>query len=176
MQAWPCAKCEHKYHRHITSRTENQEKITYIEKDMNVLNRDDIKTFLPHREPMLLIDDVVMDGDTAIAHYHVRGDEFFLQGHFPGNPVVPGVIQCEIMAQSSCILVRDELVGRTPLYSGINNVRFRQPVRPGDTIEVHARITNRRGMIFFVDAKASVAGKPCCSGELTFALIDNPKE
>ena len=86
---------------------------------MNVLNRDDIKTFLPHREPMLLIDDVTMEGDTAIAHYHVRGDEFFLQGHFPGNPVVPGVIQCEIMAQSSCILVRDELVGRTPLYSGI---------------------------------------------------------
>ncbi len=49
---------------------------------MNVLNRDDIKTFLPHREPMLLIDDVTMEGDTAIAHYHVRGDEFFLQGHF----------------------------------------------------------------------------------------------
>ena len=50
---------------------------------MNVLNRDEIKTFLPHREPMLLIDDVVMEGDTAIAHYHVRGDEFFLQGHRP---------------------------------------------------------------------------------------------
>ena len=141
---------------------------------MNVLNRDDIKTFLPHREPMLLIDDVVMEGEEAIAHYHVRGDEFFLQGHFPGNPVVPGVIQCEIMAQSSCILVRDELVGRTPLYSGINNVRFRQPVRPGDTMEIRARITSRRGMIFFVDAKASVNGKVCCQGELTCALIDNP--
>ena len=69
--------------------------------------------------------------------------------------------------------MRDELVGRTPLYSGINNVRFRQPVRPGDTMELHARITSRRGMIFFVDAKAMVNGKVCCSGELTFALIDN---
>ena len=78
------------------------------------------------------------------------------------------------MAQSSCILVRDELIGRTPLYSGINNVRFRQPVRPGDIIEIHAHITSRRGMIFFVDAKAFVGGKVCCQGELTFALIDNP--
>ena len=89
---------------------------------MDILNRDEIKTFLPHREPMLLVDDVTMEGNEAIAHYHVRGDEFFLQGHFPGNPIVPGVILCEIMGQSMCILVRDELAqGRTPLYSGIKD-------------------------------------------------------
>ena len=140
------------------------------------MDREALKQILPHREPMLLVDESVMDGEVVHSKYHVRGDEFFLQGHFPGNPVVPGVIQCEIMAQASCILVRDELVGRTPLYSGINNVRFRQPVRPGDVMELRAHITSRRGMIFFVDAKATVNGKVCCSGELTFALIDNPNK
>ena len=141
------------------------------------LNKEDIKGFLPHREPMLLIEKSYIDEEgNAHSEYKIKEDEFFTRGHFPGNPVVPGVIQCEIMAQASCILVRNELVGRTPLYSGINNVRFRQPVRPGDTMEIKARITSRRGMIFFVDAKAFVNSEPCCQGELTFALIDNPKE
>ena len=143
---------------------------------MEKLNRDEIKTFLPHREPMLLVDDVTMEGDVAIAHYHVRGDEYFLQGHFPGNPVVPGVILCEIMGQAMCILVRDELsAGRIPLYSGIREVRFRQPVRPGDTIEVRGRITDRRSLIFHAEAEAKVDGKTAVKGVLSFALIDTPK-
>lgn len=131
-------------------------------------------TFLPHREPMLLVDDVVQAGDVATAHYHVRGSEFFLQGHFPGYPVVPGVVLCEIMAQSCCILIRRELEeGRTPLYSGIDRVRFKRQVRPGDTVTVQGRITQRRGLTFVVEAQASVAGEPCCSGRLLFTLIDN---
>lgn len=143
---------------------------------MEILNRDIIKTFLPHREPMLLIDDVAMEGNEAIAHYHVRGDEYFLQGHFPGNPIVPGVILCEIMGQSCCILVRNELaVGRTPLYSGIKEARFRQPVRPGDTIEIRGHITDRRNLIFHVEAEAKVNGKTAVKAVLSFALIDTPK-
>lgn len=141
-----------------------------------MLTREEIKNYLPHREPMLLVDDMDLDGDMAISHYHVRGDEYFLQGHFPGNPIVPGVILCEIMGQSSAILMLDELPGRLTLYTGLNDVRFRQPVHPGDTITVKARITNRKGLIFFIDATAYVDDKVACKGKLSFVLVDKDKE
>ena len=140
-----------------------------------MMTREEIKNFLPHREPMLLVDDMEMQGDTAVSHYHVRGDEFFLQGHFPGNPIVPGVILCEIMGQSSAILVLEELKNRLTLYSGLNDVRFRQPVRPGDTITVKAHITARKGLIFFIDATVYVDDKVACKGKLSFVLVDKDK-
>ena len=76
---------------------------------------------------MLLVDEIDIDGaGVCHAKYQVKEDEFFCQGHFPGNPVVPGVIQCEIMAQSCALLVKDEIKGKTTLYTGIDNVRFKQ--------------------------------------------------
>lgn len=137
------------------------------------MNRDEIKQYLPHREPMLLVDDMQLNADgTGIGHYHVRGDEHFLQGHFPGRPIVPGVILCEIMGQASSVLILDYLKGKLTLYSGLNDVRFRRPVVPGDTITIKSRLADRRGMIFFIEAECYVADKLAARGRLSFVLVD----
>ena len=140
------------------------------------MDREEIKKYLPHREPMLLVDDVTLDGEICIGHYQVRGDEYFLQGQFPGYPVVPGVVLCEIMGQCSCALLLDVLPGRLTFYAGLDNVRFKNQVRPGDLITVKSRISNRRGLTFFIDAEASVEGKLCAKGTLIFMLVDKPEE
>ncbi|MDD6253362.1 MAG: 3-hydroxyacyl-ACP dehydratase FabZ family protein [Candidatus Cryptobacteroides sp.] len=139
------------------------------------MNKEDIKQFLPHREPMLLIDEAEID-ENGCAHckYTIKEDEFFTRGHFPGNPIVPGVIQCEIMAQSCAIMVKEDIPGHLTLYAGIDKVRFKNPVRPGDVCEITAKLNDKKGPLYFCSAKLEVGGKLCCKGELTFALI--PKE
>ncbi len=140
------------------------------------MNREEIKKMIPHREPMLLVDEMHIDENSVVhGKYTVRGDEFFLQGHYPGHPVVPGVILCEIMGQSSSLLVKDHLEGKTPFFTGIDKTRFKNSVYPGDVIEVEARITASRGMLFFMSATASVRGKVCVESVLSFALVDNDK-
>lgn len=136
------------------------------------MDRDELKKYLPHREPMLLVDEIDIDAEgVAHARYRVREDEFFCRGHFPGNPIVPGVIQCEIMAQSCALLVKDEIQGHTTLYSGIDNVRFKHVVKPGDLCEVTARLKAKKGNIFFCEARLHVDGNLCCKGDLSFALV-----
>lgn len=136
------------------------------------MEREELKQYLPHREPMLLVDEIDIDSDgVAHARYRIREDEFFCRGHFPGNPLVPGVIQCEIMAQSCAMLVMDEIVGKTTLYSGIDNVRFKNPVRPGDLCEITARLNGKRANMFFCEAELRVEGRLCCKGSLSFALV-----
>lgn len=136
------------------------------------MDREELKKYLPHREPMLLVDDIQIDSD-GVCHstYRVKEDEYFCMGHFPGNPIVPGVIQCEIMAQSCALLLKDDIVGKITLYTGIDKVRFKSLVRPGDLCEVTARLIGHRANIYFCEAVLKVKGRLCCKGELSFALV-----
>ncbi|MDL2218384.1 3-hydroxyacyl-ACP dehydratase FabZ [Christensenellaceae bacterium OttesenSCG-928-M15] len=136
------------------------------------MNRDQIKELLPHREPMLLLDEMDIDeNEVAYGSYTIRGDEFFLKGHFPNNPVVPGVIICEIMAQSCSILLGDAIRGKTPYYTGIDKVRFKQKVYPGDKVEIKAIVTRQKQMFYFTKCEVTVGGKLAAQGELSFAIL-----
>jgi len=122
---------------------------------------------------MLLIDEAVLDNDKARGKYTVRGDEWFLQGHFPGNPIVPGVILCEILAQSACALLNVETGGTTPYFTGITSAKFKAPVRPGDTVETQCVITKTKTPFFFASGELFAGGKLCLIAEFSFALLKN---
>ena len=137
------------------------------------MDREAIKNILPHREPMLLIDETELVDEIAISRYTVRGDEFFLQGHFPGNPVVPGVILCEMMAQSACLLVNAEGRKFTPYFTGLKDVKFKDKVKPGDTVTFKSQATAKRGAFYFVKSEAYVGNSLRARGELSFAVIED---
>ena len=135
------------------------------------MNREEIMTILPHRDNMLLLDDVERKDGIAVGHYTVRGDEFFLKGHFPDHPIVPGVILCEILAQSACVLMQDAMSeGTLPVYTGLNHVKFRSPVKPGDTVETRCCIKHAKHPFYFAEGTVSVDGRLCVSAEFSFAV------
>ncbi len=137
------------------------------------MKREEIKQILPHREPMLLVDEATVNGNKAEGQYTVKGDEFFLQGHYPGMPVVPGVILCEMMAQVGALVVlsMEENKGKTPLFGGMDKVRFRRMVKPGDTLAVKCEITRTVGDLGFGKVEGFVGSEPACDAVITFALM-----
>ena len=135
------------------------------------MNQEEIKKILPHRDNMLLVEEVYEKENISHGKYYVRGDEWFLQGHFPGNPVVPGVILCEMLAQSACVLLTEAMTdGKLPLFAGLNNVRFRMPVKPGDTFETECKIVRVKLPFYFAEGAGFVAGKICVKAEFSFAI------
>ena len=136
------------------------------------MNREEIKNIIPHRDNMLLVDKAeLIDENHTVGEYTVKGDEFFLKGHFPGNPVVPGVILCEILAQTSCVLLGDRAAGKTPYFAAMNNVRFKEKVVPGDTIKTECCLNKVRGPFFFASGKGYVNEKLAVSADFSFALM-----
>lgn len=136
------------------------------------MNRDEIMKILPHRDGMLLVDELYKDGDESVSNYTVKGTEFFLQGHFPGMPIVPGVILCEMMGQGASLLLSDILNDSVvPMFAGMENVRFKHVVRPGDTVHTRSKLISMRSNLVFIESKASVDGHFCCSAHLTVALV-----
>lgn len=140
------------------------------------LNREQIQELIPHRGPMLLVDEIEQNDDgTVTGRYTVRGDEFFLQGHFPGNPVVPGVILCEMAGQSGCLLMAEKVKGKLTLYAGMNNVKFKTPVYPGDTVEFRCEFIRNIGPFYFMKAEGKKGDSVVLKGEFSFALLDPEK-
>jgi len=136
------------------------------------VNRDELKRILPHREPMLLLDEAWVEGGEAHGRYRVTGEEFFVQGHFPGNPVVPGVILCEMLAQNCCVLLGEEAAsGTTPYFTSLDGVRFKRPVRPGDTVQLTCKIMREKGPFRFARGTACVDGGLCAKADFSFALM-----
>ena len=138
------------------------------------LDRDGIRAIIPHREPFLLVDEVteLRPGVRAVGRYLVKPDDWYLAGHFPGNPIMPGVLQVEALAQlgAVCGLAHPDFAGKLALFAGIDDVRFKRIVRPGDVLDLECRITRLRGPIGKADASAHVGGELACRAALTFAL------
>lgn len=139
-----------------------------------MLNRAGIEAIIPHRAPFLLVDraEDVVAGARATGFLDVRADAFWVPGHFPGFPVMPGVLIVEALAQVGAIalLSLEENRGKIALFAGIEKVRFKRQVRPGDTLRMEVAITKTRGPLGFGEASAYVDDGLACTGELMFAI------
>jgi len=139
-----------------------------------MLNINQIKEIIPHRTPFLLIDriDELEVGKYAIGRKCVTYNEPFFAGHFPEEPVMPGVLIIEALAQVGAVLILSEEnnKGKTAFFAGINNAKFRDKVVPGDCLELEVIMTKNKGPFGMATATASKDGKVCVQAELTFAV------
>lgn len=144
------------------------------------LDLRDIQCIIPHRYPFLLIDRVVElePGQRAVALKNVTANEWFFEGHFPGNPIMPGVLIVEALAQTGAVaaLSAKRFHGKLGLFAGIDGLRFRRQVVPGDQLRLDVQLERIRGPVGRAAAVATVDGDTAAEGRLTFALVDPPAD
>lgn len=140
------------------------------------MNQEEIKRIIPHRDPMLLIDEVtsMTEGETIVARFYVDPAREIFKGHFPADPVLPGVYTTECMAQASDILLlsMERYASTTPLFIGIDKVKFLRKIQPGDTIEIHAKLTfeKKEKAIATCSAEVFNKGDLAATGDVTLAM------
>lgn len=136
----------------------------------------EIQKAIPHRYPFLLVDriNVIEESKLAIGYKCVSMNEWYFQGHFPGKPIMPGVLIIEALAQTACALFlsRPEFANKLAFFMGINETKFRRPVVPGDLLELHITVLKAGGRAGKVSAKAMVGTELATETEFTFAIVD----
>ncbi|QOR34631.1 3-hydroxyacyl-ACP dehydratase FabZ [Clostridium sp. 'deep sea'] len=139
-----------------------------------MFNKEQIKQIIPHRHPFLLIDEItdLIPGKVAVGKKHVKIDEYYFQGHFPQEPVMPGVLIIEALAQTGAValLSMPEFKGKIAYFGGIKKARFKDKVMPGDTLELSTELTSMKGRVGIGKGIAKVNGKIVATAELTFAV------
>ncbi|MDR1961728.1 MAG: beta-hydroxyacyl-ACP dehydratase [Gracilibacteraceae bacterium] len=165
------------------------------------MNKEELMAILPHRDAMMLIDEAEVRDGVAHGLCRISGGEWFLRGHFPEYPVVPGVILCEMLAQTTGVLAADaatiarfapketsldrlaaeqlasmampdiQNTGVLPLFTGLEKVRFRRRVVPGDTLRIECAITKAKSPFFFASGKGWVGDTLCVTADFSFALV-----
>lgn len=140
-----------------------------------MLNKEEIKKIIPQREPFLMIDEVedFVPGESAVAYKYVSENEWYFKGHFPDNPIMPGVLIVESLAQTGAvaILSLEENKGKNALFGGIDKMKFKKTVVPGDKLKLEVKIIKKRGPIGVGEAIATCEEKVVARGELTFAVV-----